>query len=1462
MKKLLFIILFFFSVSYIMADTSTKNHRSPSLENIRINGIVTYDSNKDVNTLGLYSYNVTNPIQRKLLKYIPRVSASGGAVVSENKLYTYDYVIDYGYVSMAKYTTYDLTTGEELNSKNMGYDLYEVYKHAATSVAINPLDKKTYCCSYFYDKNIKEIKYNLSIWNLEEMTKDSIARLNVPMRVMAFSREGILYGITASTSQTGNNGGMLVSINTENGNITQIGDTGIKPDFFQSAVIDTNNNRFYWFANEEDESANLYDVDITTGEATKIGELPFADQVLAAYMAPPETVDGAPSAVANVMISFIEGNLNGKISFDMPYKSYDGLDLDGELDYKITSNNKIICSGTSIPGEHVERNISIDESGLYNFIITVSNNIGTSPIVEQNLYIGNDTPTEVRNISLVREGSINRLSWNVPESTVNGGYMDVENLKYRIKRMPDGIIVSETHKDLSFEETIEKDEMSICYYEIEAINDIYIGKAAISNSVIVGKYVTPPYVQDFEESSSSSLFTIIDANNDKSTWSYSSGTMRYRASFSSDANDWLITPPFNLKAGNSYRIKYTVYGLNSRNENKLVVKIGTAPSIDGMNSIIKDLTTYNNTSRTPIEETIDFMPEKDGIYYIGFYISSEKGMGNFTLDDFSISSPTSENVPSKVSSLSVIPDSKGGLFANISFESPSTTIGGEKLNDLDKIEILRNNVVIHSFNPEKAEPSLYEYSDNVDKSDIYIYSVVCSNSSGKGEYSNDTVYVGIDIPNSPEKVSLREENGNAILSWESSKNVGINGGFVDIDNVLYDVFSESGEVLVTDIMENSYEIKNINANTKQESVKYKIKAKNESGTSVGFTESNSILTGIAYKTPYIESFPKAEFSNGPWINETINGKSYDSKWEARQDQDFNNDGGSADFCGYTSGASSLLCGPKLDITELKDPILSFWAIIPLGNVKVSVMVSNNDGVWKEIGVVDNSNKWKRYCFNLKDLKSESLRIAFLGECLEDFNFAYIDNIVVDECQGNDMEIHLFDGPAKIVHGEDNKYIVQILNNGIDIVNDAVLKINDVEDNLLATLKLKDIPALSDTSIDVSVDFPITCTGDFIALYALLEYEKDENKENNKSEIVQTFIEGKPLPVVTDLKGEALNNVINLSWSVPNINNPIPVKELEDFESYEPFGINGFGEWTVLDKDGGETYVFGETNAWPNAGKPQAFMVMDTKSDFFMGLNIDKNFDMNRLRGNKLAVCWASDPKTTKDGHNDDWLISPMLSGKEQTITFEARSYSNNYNLEAFEVYYSTEDRNIEDFTNIVATEKEISADDWSTFRYTLPENAKYFAIRCISENAFILGIDNITYYPHPKPIENLEIINYNIYRNNVLIGENNIAEYTDNNPLKGINTYTVTVVYNEGESVFSEAMTIDTETGFTNIDCDIRITTENGLSVYGTNGEKIMIFNLAGINILTHYGDLNNFQLQSGIYIVRIFDRNIKVRIE
>ena len=54
-------------------------------------------------------------------------------------------------------------------------------------------------------------------------------------------------------------------------------------------------------------------------------------------------------------------------------------------------------------------------------------------------------------------------------------------------------------------------------------------------------------------------------------------------------------------------------------------------------------------------------------------------------------------------------------------------------------------------------------------------------------------------------------------------------------------------------------------------------------------------------------------------------------------------------------------------------------------------------------------------------------------------------------------------------------------------------------------------------------------------------------------------------------------------------------------------------------------------------------------------------------GKQFAACFATDLEYSEAEHNDDWLISPLLNGKAQQVSFFAKSSFAEYKEEFEEI---------------------------------------------------------------------------------------------------------------------------------------------------------------------------------------------------
>lgn len=171
---------------------------------------------------------------------------------------------------------------------------------------------------------------------------------------------------------------------------------------------------------------------------------------------------------------------------------------------------------------------------------------------------------------------------------------------------------------------------------------------------------------------------------------------------------------------------------------------------------------------------------------------------------------------------------------------------------------------------------------------------------------------------------------------------------------------------------------------------------------------------------------------------------------------------------------------------------------------------------------------------------------------------------------------------------------------------------------------------------------------------------------------------------------------------------------DDFESYADFTINPTGQWTFLDLDADSTYGFSGIT-FPNNYSPMAFIVFNpTQTDPELTSMIPHS-------GDKVLACIAS-----TGAQNNDWIISPDLGTHTGCVfSFWAMAFDGQY-PEWMKVGYSTTTNESSAFTFIQGGSHVVVPNEWTKYTYILPADAKYVAINCISDDAFIFMLDDIS----------------------------------------------------------------------------------------------------------------------------------------
>ncbi len=175
---------------------------------------------------------------------------------------------------------------------------------------------------------------------------------------------------------------------------------------------------------------------------------------------------------------------------------------------------------------------------------------------------------------------------------------------------------------------------------------------------------------------------------------------------------------------------------------------------------------------------------------------------------------------------------------------------------------------------------------------------------------------------------------------------------------------------------------------------------------------------------------------------------------------------------------------------------------------------------------------------------------------------------------------------------------------------------------------------------------------------------------------------------------------------------------DGFEDYPDFTINPPGTWTFLDLDESGTYGFTGID-FTNSLSPMAGIVFNPNT-------CDPALEgADAYAGDKYLAMFAA-----VDGPNNDWMISPELTGgMAYKIDFWAKSFTINYGAERLKVGYSTTTNDPGAFTFVQGGAYMELPEEWTNYTYDFPAGTKFIALVCVSDDAFITFIDNVAIDP-------------------------------------------------------------------------------------------------------------------------------------
>ncbi len=1260
--------------------------------------------------------------------------------------------------------SYDMNTWEKLSHN-------EIKNSAmfASDVSLDPVSGLVYGCYINNDGD----GYVFGIGDYVNLSRAAIAPITTPWNGVAFDSDGTLYAIDM-------NGDLLI-VDKGTGSTTKVGSTGVTPKYQSSAVIDPKSHRMFWSVFGEDQTGRFYEVDKSTGAATMLYQFPGNEEVCGLVVIAPEAEDYAPAAVTELCINFHDGSLSGTVDFTAPDTYFCGDAAIGNISYSVLANGAEVATGTTSFGSPVKAPVTLTEAGDYEFAVSVSTAEGSSPLVKKSAFIGADTPVATK-ATLTRDGENLVLTWMPVTESVNGGYIDVDNITYTVTRYPDAIVVAENLSATKFIEPIPAGNGLISYYYTVVAHAANLTSGtATSNSITTGS-VTPPYTSEFKKATGLDGFTILNVNNDDKVWTLKNSAAYLRYSSYLDSDDWLITPPMRLQKGKTYRLGYIIYTESGSYKEKIEVKWGAAPTVDGMTETILEPYEFSSLSDVSFESYIT--PDADGVYYVGFHGMSTKYMYGLFIKEISISEGTDLQSPAAATDITAVPDYNGDNKATVKFNAPALNVKGDKLDAITKIELRRNGDLINTFN-NPAPGEALSYLDEVEEAGNYTYSVIAYNNAGAGKETSFTTFIGINLPGTVTNLVASEtaNPGEVTFSWDAAT-TDADGNPMNPSLINYSIFEFTTSSKYIPVVENlnatTYTFRAVPADGEQQMKQWVVCAGTASGLGAPVA-TDLICVGPNYKMPYIESIAGGKLSSNFSMDQSNGGvwRLYNSQ-TLSEPVSVDGDDGLFGMKGNGPGTFGSIISGKIEISGDK-PGLMFYTFNINGNDPATGSVVPDENILNvyvrsgniETRVLNIEMKslheagWNCVTVPLDAYIGKVIYLRFEGICVN-YTYTLVDNIRVVTLTDNDIAVASVEAPANVKAGDEFNVNVKLDNLGTNIADSYTVSLYRDGEKVAESKGSALQPGLNTT---VSFRQTIKVIEDETAEYsAEASLDGDSNPNNNKSDSPAVVIAEFPTyPTPAGLIASHADSRVLLSWDAPVIDTTAPDAVTETFESAEPFATTVAG-WTFLDLD--EKAIGGLSGIkFPGIAtySKQSFFVLDNSDAQF-------NATFETRSGNKCIVAMFD----SYFGEINDWAISPELCGKAQTISVYARSYDSRYK-ESIELLYSTGSLDPADF--ISAGKHEQISDEWTEYTAELPEGALYFAIRSCAIGASMLMVDDVTYIPASANTR-LEHIGYNVYRNGEKLNDTPVTDTTITDTLAqpGFHTYAVTALYNVGES--------------------------------------------------------------------------------
>lgn len=1240
----------------------------------------------------------------------------------------------------------------------------------------------------------------------------------------------------------------------------------------------------------------LYILNPYDGDMRRLCTLNDAAYPTALYCPDPYAEPDAAGETEITSFNLQGASLSGSVSYKIPSSLYNGMVLKQDVTLRIFIDGVEKHSAKVAPGT----------TGKYNFAVTegehrialrcdITDNL-PGPETVQKFYAGNDTPLSPEGLVL----SGNTLTWNACGALgVNGGYVDTAALRYDVYF---GSVKQNSQPLATTSYTFpDPAEMALTQITVAASAN---GKTSAPSAVldaVIGKSLTLDWSAGptIEEAA---LFTALDANRDGSSFAYDteSNSIVHMYENYQGSDDWLILPKLWFdKADRMYQLLFSFanatpyYGSETFD-----ICIGKLPEASAMDKVLCTYTKIalgDDSKSLPVD--VRFSVPEAGEYYLGIHMRTGAEGSGSRLCDFAVNRlEETTGVPAKPSDVRLEAAPAGELNGVIKLTVPAKAANGSALAADENLTVEVRNLDGDKTHVASAEarPGESVSLKCAGLNGFNSYEVWVEGSAGRSPAAVVRAYIGVDVPQVVTGFhhEVADDNLTMTLYWDKVTE-GINGGFIDPENMGYQVWYNSSGVTWNRVGQKTKDTSAVFDPQNAGLARWRLTVMAEN--SAGFKKAYSVnsieeVLGAPNTLPIIEPFA-TQGPAYPWnyVRNTPQTENSSISQKLNDELGLMNIGSPRFEDGSGRVVSSLIYGaptdaeiivPKFTTNGMSNPlfVMRYWNYD--NAAPFDLYGRRNDRqeaeLLKSFKPSDAPlNEWHDFTFELpdeyKDKNWVEFRLRFHVPGVDN-GYGVIDNINIYENVDHDFKLVAVDGGKSTIPGDSEEFSITVLNSGLERSSGTV-KVEIVGDgNVLETqsYNVTNIRSFHTHTRTVTLDSKTEYLSyGKIEVRATVESPDDKIAANNTAST--EWIIGRPsLPVVSNLYGtrrDEDHNAVELRWSKPNMS----YGDFETMEYLEPFDYSErLGEWINYDADGYQNYDIGGLGAagmWKDAGVPKAWQVINDKA-----LGVDNDPRLSAHSGNQYLMAISGwDPK--QEGASvqvSDWLISPEVKGGTE-VRFWMNTVNASYQ-ETIHVMYSTTDNDPKSFTKLCNRSK-VGEASWEQTSFTLPANAKYFALVYVGWDSYGVLVDDIEFTP--VQLSKYELKAFDVYRlgqndtEPVKLAETTETTYTDkSNGDVPADYYVITRVMRNGREDAGAKSNVVSVSDWSGVDeiavADGVYGLDGAILFEGHEGETAAIYNAEGMLLdIARIGSASErIHSESGIRLVKIGNRYAKVLVK